>query len=473
MDIPLSLIQSLDELARPSLISARSEYFAWLLAFTFLVGLGVVMEGPEIFHELRESISKYRRRVRRPTLVLSDRGLPFVKPEAIRREWIPIISLMGWILVAAGVVGEYKLDGKVSEFDSTLQAIDNELLAQAKRDTGAAGERAGDAIRQSAVLQRDSAQLRKDAVRLQRDVEDAKLAAKNADLARVQLQARIAPRTFDLGEREAIGRALHNIAARLFARKVSVTWSLLDPEATVFAVEINDALRRGNIQTTLTPTGINVPEDFKMGISITGPSRDLDIVRAIVTALHSFPTSNRLIEWETDNKYNGRPITIVVSVKPPLDVDTLGPNASLAWLLPPHVIPPTVDRKLDNPSDIARTLVLFAGTGIILARYSADLEATALEAEIERPLGAARWIRSEKFIRPDRPLPIPLIGPRIFHGIVVTVEESATTRDKMAADWLVRELRGDGGLVVQGPFEQKPSGIRQAAPITITIGRKP
>jgi hypothetical protein len=58
MAISSSAIRVLDEASRPYLIEGRAQYFDWLLLFTFLVGIGVVMEGPEIFHDLLEPLPR-------------------------------------------------------------------------------------------------------------------------------------------------------------------------------------------------------------------------------------------------------------------------------------------------------------------------------------------------------------------------------------------------------------------------------
>src|ERR1039458_9453725 len=130
MDVSSAVIRTLDESIRPFLSEGRAWYHSWLSTSTFFVGFGVVLEAPEIFHELYRELSEYLVHRRRQRLSLDTFGFRVPRPGQAHLPRVPIISLIGWLMVAAGVVGEFRFDDKVSEFDATIQMIDNELLAQ-------------------------------------------------------------------------------------------------------------------------------------------------------------------------------------------------------------------------------------------------------------------------------------------------------------------------------------------------------
>jgi len=85
-------------------------------------------------------------------LPLNAFGLRVVKPAKVTFPYVAVVSVIGWVMVAAGVVGEFRFDDKVNEFDATLQKIDNESLARINLEAGEANERAGNAIERAAQL---------------------------------------------------------------------------------------------------------------------------------------------------------------------------------------------------------------------------------------------------------------------------------------------------------------------------------
>ena len=84
----------------------------------------------------------------------------------------------------------------------------------------------------------------------------------------------------------------------------------------------------------------------------------------------------------------------------------------------------------------------------------------AFAADIDSTLGAAAWIGSIA--------PTPKSGS--LKGVLIETSATATDADRNAAVWLANAL----GEVLPNIFGPIPSGkYNQAAPITITIGKKP
>jgi hypothetical protein len=238
------------------------------------------------------------------------------------------------MMVMIGVAGELMGDGGVFLFSRHLQTISDGELAvlnkeagEARRDAGNANKEAGTARTEAANttlragrLEKDAAQLRRDTVGLQRDVAVAQSMAASANLARAELEARIAPRTLTLAQREYAGRALQRFAGAFFGRRITVHFSSIDPEATVFAVEIRDVILRAGIN--VHTDGTVVIEAPRFGVQITGTGRDANFVVSLYDLLRR--DTDSAFSFDVNRKYDGAPVTIDVSAKPPLGLNTMG-----------------------------------------------------------------------------------------------------------------------------------------------------
>jgi hypothetical protein len=83
---------------------------------TKLVAYGVLLEGPELAYELWTVFARWRKKV-----------VPEHTP-----AWITIVGLVGWILVAVGVGGEFWVDATVNSDDEQIRVIDEQLLGDAR-----------------------------------------------------------------------------------------------------------------------------------------------------------------------------------------------------------------------------------------------------------------------------------------------------------------------------------------------------
>jgi hypothetical protein len=281
--------------------------------------------------------------------------------------------------------------------------------------------------------------------------------AKSADLARAELEARIAPRTLLVAQREYIGRTLRPFARQFFGRRVKLDWSLSDVEPTIFAIELEDSLKRAGIEVE-RPTAITLGGGIKIGIGITGPARDGIFIRRLYFILNGdFPRES--IVYEASAKYDGLPVTITVGVKTPLGIETL-PVPTVAATLPQEVSKPDRHLTREQQSLTARQLRPFIGQRAMFVLPPGDREAAGIANDIDAALNVARWIRSSG--RPQN------VGR--LRGILIEVNRSATARDLNAAEWLATTLRDDR-LDVIGPIQSNQAARFQIAPIIITIGR--
>lgn len=155
-----------------------------------------------------------------------------------------------------------------------------------------------------------------------RAAEEARSMASRSDLARAELEARIAPRTLDASQRAFIGNALRVFAKSLFARQVRLEWQSIDIEATIFGVEIKDALSKAGIQSDGPTVGLSVGGPVIIGLTITGPTKDTTFVRSLYALLNTY-LPKESISAETGPKFEGKPVTVTVGFKTPQGLDTL------------------------------------------------------------------------------------------------------------------------------------------------------
>src|ERR1035441_2625302 len=123
----LSILSSLDESIRTSLQSDIDFWFVWLLAFTTLVVVGVVLEGSELF-----PAHKYR----------LDLETGMAHFSLGRSRWMPRFARIGWALVALGVAGELLSECFVSTYEARLRTFNNILALSANREVALARQEA-------------------------------------------------------------------------------------------------------------------------------------------------------------------------------------------------------------------------------------------------------------------------------------------------------------------------------------------
>jgi hypothetical protein len=132
--LPPAQVKYIDDLMRADLLYWRDLWFGWLLLSTKLVVAGLILEGPELIHELFSIRGRFR--IEKSGASVQESHTP---------DWVKIVALLGWLFIVAGVAGEWITDAVISDADSNIQAFNNVLLAEATREAGDAKDSANGA----------------------------------------------------------------------------------------------------------------------------------------------------------------------------------------------------------------------------------------------------------------------------------------------------------------------------------------
>jgi hypothetical protein len=209
--------------------------------------IGVALEGPELVHG---TISISRRKFGRVDSA-EQHHLP---------DWIALLGLFGWFLVVLGVAGEYVTDAMVSKADGNIQTFNDIMLTGARKDTALAFERASHAETtargfeaqiaesgarakaaeaRSAEASAKAESFRLEIAKANESASKAEARAAASDLARVELEAKVAWRTLTKEQQQSLVASLSKFSGQL--GECSFLYS--DMEAFSFASEIATALR--------------------------------------------------------------------------------------------------------------------------------------------------------------------------------------------------------------------------------------
>jgi hypothetical protein len=273
---PPDTLKGIDDLIRIDFEGFRAIWFARLLAATFLVVVGLVMEGPELWHEIHSIIWRFS----------FNHRFHFSRPEERLPEWAKLLAFVGWIFIVGGVGGEFVADSFVSRADGFVQKFDEILLADAQKKTGAASERAARAFERAAQTEREASQENERAARAEQQateenaraakaLEAAEVARKNVEGYSLQIaqaneraskaEAQAAEATLELA-RLKTNRLLTNVAAFISAMtpfkgtKFTFDGVFQDQESMDLAEEISNALQHAGWEPT------DPPNTGRMGI---------------------------------------------------------------------------------------------------------------------------------------------------------------------------------------------------------------
>jgi hypothetical protein len=114
--------------ARDHLKSLLDCNFHRLLACTFTVGFGLLLEFPEIVHDMREISGRGARELKHWLTPSIDRR------EYPRRDWVKKWAAFGWVLIVLGVMGEGYFEAQVSKYDSALSNLNDAILSEALKE---------------------------------------------------------------------------------------------------------------------------------------------------------------------------------------------------------------------------------------------------------------------------------------------------------------------------------------------------
>jgi hypothetical protein len=200
MPIPDTL-KGVDDLIRAGFEAYRSSCFNWLLAATGLVVVGLVFEGPELWHDITTIVRQWR----------FKRSFHFSLPESHAPNWAKLAAFVGWLFIVVGVAGEYVADSFVSKADGYVQTFDEILLTQAQRGAVVAKERATAAYERASENERETAntlkqveQERADAAKSLAAAETARKEAKGFSLRIAQANERAATAERDAAQANRI-----------------------------------------------------------------------------------------------------------------------------------------------------------------------------------------------------------------------------------------------------------------------------
>src|SRR5713101_3272264 len=110
------ITQALALASKADLKNLRDWYFDCLLVCTGLLGVGLLMEAPEIWHDAREAIWGKSRELKHSLTPSIDRK-EYPVPLSPRMK---LLAAVGWVLIVVGVIGEGVFEGFVSKYDAAL-----------------------------------------------------------------------------------------------------------------------------------------------------------------------------------------------------------------------------------------------------------------------------------------------------------------------------------------------------------------
>jgi|SRR5579872_3425670 len=131
--LPPDVVTKLNECAKTDFVSMRDWWFGFVSCATALVGFGLVLEAPELVHDLipigRKVIAK-----------LKKSSTEFPKHET--PDWVKVVAFIGWIFIVVGVVGEERGGIKVNSLDANIQECSDAKVREATIEAGEAGDSA-------------------------------------------------------------------------------------------------------------------------------------------------------------------------------------------------------------------------------------------------------------------------------------------------------------------------------------------
>jgi hypothetical protein len=173
---PQILARGIDELIRNDLQSIRALQFAWLIAATGVVLIGVCLEGPEA-----------------------------ILPRPM--DWAKRLGRIGWLLIVLGLAGEGAFEVRVSKTDATLGDFEDILMVATQNDaenaralSAAAQKRASEADERASINQREAARLRE--------------RSEAEKLERLKLETFVSPRILTIDQQQRIATALNTLGSR-------------------------------------------------------------------------------------------------------------------------------------------------------------------------------------------------------------------------------------------------------------------
>jgi len=152
--LPPELIAKLNECSRVDFVALRDNAFFWQVAYSRMVISGLLLEGPELIHEIALIIGKWftgvvKKFARFRWVVSSERFIECAK----------IAAFVGWIFIIWGLVGELRVSSRIVDLSASIQECSDAKVREATIDAGDAANSAkiADDHAKSAVEKSDKA----------------------------------------------------------------------------------------------------------------------------------------------------------------------------------------------------------------------------------------------------------------------------------------------------------------------------
>ena len=243
-------LKGIDDLIHAGFEAYRNSCFNWLLAATGLVVVGLVMEGPELWHEITSIVSHWR----------FTRRFHFSLPESHVPNWAKLAAFVGWLFIIAGVAGEYVADSFVSRADGYVQTFDEILLTEARKESAHAETTAkgfdaqiAESKAKAKSAEATAKQFEATIAEAKRDAADSKQEAESERLARVQLQKELEPRRLTGKQKEQLRALLSDDP-----QQIMFGWCMNgSDDCQDFVNDIGEAFNKAGWKTLFSPSTQN------------------------------------------------------------------------------------------------------------------------------------------------------------------------------------------------------------------------
>ena len=227
---------------------------------TVLVAIGVILEAFEIVHELREKLGSFK----------------FHHPEM--PKWMLVAGFAGWLMIVAGVTGEFVFESAVNIRSEELESISNALLGDTEISATEASKRASAAEQDDIDMGIGLEQQKARTVEAEKELELEKI-------ERLKLEALVDPRRLTIDEQKAIGSACGFLYTYGPRKRIKVGSYGLDAEGAALAIQINASLNSVPLYTSTDIGDRIVSGGFDTGVIISAPPEDELFANCLKSAL--------------------------------------------------------------------------------------------------------------------------------------------------------------------------------------------
>jgi hypothetical protein len=148
--LPSDIVTKLNECAKTDFAGMRDGWFRIVSWATALVAFGLVLEAPELVHDLIPIC-------RRMIVWLRRSSTEFPKCET--PDWVKVVAFVGWIFIVVGVIGEERGGIKVNNLDTNIQECSDAKVREATIEAGEAATSAKTAHAEADAIKKEADEL--------------------------------------------------------------------------------------------------------------------------------------------------------------------------------------------------------------------------------------------------------------------------------------------------------------------------